>query len=145
VIGKRRILILCMANSARSQMAEGLLRHDAGDRFDVESAGTHPGVLRPEAVEVMREIGIDISTQRAKSIDEFAGTPFDLVLTVCDSAREACPVYPGHARRLHRAFADPASVSGSDNQRLAAFRRVRDELRAYLRDLATSRAGQRGE
>jgi arsenate reductase len=132
---KRRILILCTANSARSQMAEGLLRHDAGDRFDVESAGTKPGVVRPEAIAVMQEIGVDISGHRSKSVDEFAGESFDLVLTVCDSARETCPVYPGHGKRLHRAFPDPAAVAGSERTRLDAFRRVRDEIRSYLREL----------
>jgi arsenate reductase len=133
---RRRILILCTANSARSQMAEGLLRHDAGDRFEVASAGTQATRVRPEAIAVMHEIGIDISGHRSKSVDELAGDSFDLVITVCDSARETCPVYPGHARRLHRAFEDPAAVSGSEEERLAAFRRVRDEIRAWLRQFA---------
>jgi arsenate reductase len=133
---KRRILILCTANSARSQMAEGLLRHDAGDRFEVASAGTQPGKVRPEAVAVMQEIGIDIAGHRSKSVDEFADQSFDLVLTVCDSARETCPVYPGHATRLHQAFADPAAVQGSEAERLDAFRRVRDEIRVFLTSLA---------
>src|SRR5688572_10595807 len=93
---KQRVLILCTGNSARSQMAEGLLRHDAGDRFEVASAGTHPSRVRPEAVAVMREIGIDISRHRSKSLDEFADASFDVVLTVCDTAREACPIFPGH-------------------------------------------------
>jgi arsenate reductase len=114
-------------------MAEGLLRHDAGDRFDVESAGTHPSRVRPEAIAVMREIGIDISGHRSKSVDEFAGQQFDYVLTVCDNARESCPIYPGHANRLHHRFDDPAAVEGDEEQRLAAFRRVRDEIRDYLR------------
>jgi arsenate reductase len=130
---KARVLILCTGNSARSQMAEGLLRHDAGDRFDVESAGTHPIRVRPEAIAVMREIGIDISGHRSKSVDEFAGQQFDYVLTVCDNARESCPIYPGHANRLHHRFDDPAAVEGDEEQRLAAFRRVRDEIRDYLR------------
>jgi arsenate reductase len=133
---KRRVLILCTANSARSQMAEGLLRHDAGDRFDVSSAGTRQSTVRPEAIAVMKEIGIDISAHRSKSIDEFANTSFDLVLTVCDSARETCPVYPGHATRLHHAFDDPAAIDGSEAERLDAFRRVRDEIRHYLQTLA---------
>lgn len=133
---KSRILILCTANSARSQMAEGLLRHDAGDRFEVASAGTRATSVRPEAIAVMREIGIDISRHRSKSIDEFIGESFDFVLTVCDSAREACPVYPGHGKRLHEGFSDPAAIQGSEDERLAAFRRVRDEIRAYLKRLA---------
>ena len=131
--GKPRVLILCTGNSARSQMAEGLLRHDAGDRFDVESAGTRPTSVRPEAIAVMRELGIDISGHRSKPVDEFAGQSFDYVLTVCDSARATCPIYPGHANRLHRSFDDPAAVEGDERQRLAAFRRVRDEIRGYLR------------
>jgi len=128
----QRVLILCTGNSARSQMAEGLLRRLAGDRFEVHSAGTRPGGVRPEAVQVMREAGIDISGHRSKHVDEFAGRHFDYVLTVCDNAREACPVYPGQTTRLHRSFDDPAAVPGSEDERLAAFRRVRDQLRDYL-------------
>ena len=130
---KKRVLILCTGNSARSQMAEGLLRHDSGDRFEVESAGTKPSRVRLEAIQVMREIGIDISAHRSKSVDEFAGETFDYVLTVCDHAKESCPIYPGHSNRLHRNFQDPAAVEGSEEQRLAAFRKVRDEIQMYLR------------
>src|ERR1017187_10110285 len=130
---KKRVLILCTGNSARSQMAEGLLRHDAGDRFEVESAGTRPSHVRPEAIAVMGELGIDISGHRSKSVEEFAGRQFDYVLTVCDHARESCPVYPGHAYRLHRAFEDPAAAEGTEEERLAAFRRVRDQIREFLR------------
>jgi arsenate reductase (thioredoxin) len=129
---KKRVLILCTGNSARSQMAEGLLRHDAGDRFEVFSAGTKPGQVRPEAVAVMRELGIDISAHRSKGVDEFAGQSFDYVMTVCDNARETCPVFPGRAVLIHRNFEDPAAVQGSEEERLAAFRRVRDEIRQYL-------------
>jgi arsenate reductase len=139
---RARVLILCTGNSARSQMAEGLLRHlgnDAGDRFEVESAGTLPSRVRPEAIAVMRELGIDISGHRSKSVDEFAGQRFDYVLTVCDNARESCPIYPGHANRLHRSFDDPAAVEGSEEERLAAFRRVRDEIRHYLRGFPATR------
>ena len=102
---KQRVLILCTGNSARSQMAEGLLRHDAGDRFVVESAGVKPGHVRPEAIAVMKEIGLDISGHRSKHVDEFSGQGFDYVLTVCDNANESCPVLPGQGRRLHRSFA----------------------------------------
>jgi len=130
---KKRVLILCTGNSARSQIAEGLLRHDSGGRFEVESAGTKPSRVRPEAIQVMREIGIDISGHRSKSVDEFAGETFDYVLTVCDHAKESCPIYPGHSNRLHHNFQDPAAVEGSEEQRLAAFRKVRDEIRMYLR------------
>jgi len=133
----KRILILCTGNSARSQMAEGLLRHDAGGYFAVESAGTKPSRVRPEAIRVMMEVGIDISAQRSKSVDEFAGQEFDTVLTVCDHARETCPVYPGHTRRIHHSFEDPAAVQGSEPERLEAFRRVRDEIRTYLKQFAT--------
>lgn len=116
-------------------MAEGLLRHDAGDRFEVFSAGTHPSQVRPEAVAVMREVDIDISGQHSKSVDEFAGQKFDYVLTVCDNAKESCPIFPGKTITLHRNFEDPAAVHGSEEERFAVFRRVRDEIRDYLRDL----------
>lgn len=135
---KKRILILCTGNSARSQMAEGLLRHDAGDLVDVESAGTKPGIVRPEAIEAMREIGIDISRHRSKHVDEFSGQHFDYVITVCDNAKESCPVFFGTATRLHHSFDDPASLDGSEENRLALFRRVRDELRRYLAEFGLS-------
>lgn len=115
-------------------MAEGLLRHDAGERFAVESAGTRPGRVRPEAIAVMGELGIDISAHESKSVQQFAGETFDYVLTVCDAAREVCPIFPGRGIRLHRSFDDPAAVAGTETERLAAFRRVRDQLREYLRD-----------
>ena len=130
----QRVLILCTCNSARSQMAEGLLKHMAGSRFEVHSAGTKPGSVRPEAIAVMKEIGIDISANRSKHVDEFAGQAFDYVLTVCDNAARNCPIYPGSTKRLHFGFEDPATAQGSEEQRLAAFRRVRDQIRAYLRD-----------
>lgn len=130
---QKKVLILCTGNSARSQMAEGLLRHDAGNRFVIESAGTKPSHVRPEAIAVMKELGIDISGYRSKSVDEFAGREFDYVLTVCDNAKESCPVYPGHTKRLHCNFEDPAATEGSEAARLAVFRRVRDEIRNYLR------------
>ncbi|MEW6131354.1 MAG: arsenate reductase ArsC [Acidobacteriota bacterium] len=129
---RKRVLILCTGNSARSQMAEGLLRHDGGSRFEVHSAGTHPSTVRPEAIEAMREIGIDISTHRSKSVDEFAGQAFDEVITVCDNARENCPVFPGKTRRIHWSFDDPAAAVGDFATRLAEFRRVRDAIRAHL-------------
>lgn len=136
----QRVLILCTGNSARSQMAEGLLRHDAGDRFEVQSAGTHPSIVRPEAIAVMAELGIDLSGHRSKSVKEFDGQRFDLVITVCQHAREACPYFPGGARRLHHDFDDPVMVTGDEPVRLAAFRRVRDELRRYLADVAADAA-----
>lgn len=114
-------------------MAEGLLRHDAGDRFEVHSAGTNPGRVRPEAIAVMGELGIDLSSHRSKHVDEFNGQHFDYVLTVCDNAREACPVFPAGTRTIHHSFDDPAALQGSEAERLALFSRVRDEIRAYLR------------
>ena len=128
-----RVLILCTGNSARSQMAEGLLRAMGGDRYEVESAGVRPGSVRAEAVEAMREIGIDISRHRSKSVDEFVGQPFDYVITVCDHASEHCPVFPASTRRIHWSFEDPAAVEGVADVRLAAFRRIRDEIRERLR------------
>jgi arsenate reductase len=120
-------------------MAEGLLRHDAGDRFEVFSAGIKPSRIRPEAISVMRELGIDISGHRAKNVDEFTGQSFDYVLTVCDNARESCPVFPGRAVTIHRNFEDPAATGGSEEQRLAIFRRVRDEMRRYLSAFPTQK------
>ena len=122
------ILVLCTGNSARSQMAEGLLRRAAGDRFDIFSAGTKPSSLRAEAIAVMAEIGIDISGQRSKSVDEFIGRPFRYVITVCDNARESCPVFPAQTERLHWSFQDPAAVEGTLAERAAAFRRIRDQI-----------------
>lgn len=129
----KRVLILCTSNSARSQMAEGILRHDGGVRFKVESAGVNPSRVRPEAVEAMREIGIDISGHRAKSADEFVGQDFDYIITVCDNAKETCPVFPGHAERIHHSFEDPPPPGAADaDSTKAIFRRVRDEIRAWL-------------
>jgi arsenate reductase len=116
-------------------MAEGLLRHDAGDRFEVFSAGTKPSKVRPEAISVMRELGIDISGHRSKSVVDFAGQPFDYVLTVCDNAKESCPIFPSKTVTLHHGFQDPATAEGSEDERFGIFRRVRDEIRDYLRHL----------
>jgi len=134
-----RVLILCTGNSARSQMAEGLLRHDGGRDYEVASAGTHPSHVRPEAILVMREVGIDISGHRSKSVEEFAAQHFDYVITVCDNAKESCPVFPATTKRIHWSLNDPAAVEGSEEQRLAEFRRVRDDLRARLRLFAQER------
>jgi arsenate reductase len=132
VTDKKRVLIVCTGNSARSQMAEGLLRHEAGDRFGVASAGTKPSHVRPEAIAVMKEIGIDISHQRSKSVDEFIGQPLDFVVTVCDSAKETCPVFPGNVKRLHWSFDDPAAVEGSEEERKAASRRIRNQIHGRI-------------
>lgn len=136
---KRRVLILCTANSARSQMAEGLLRGDWGDRFEVESAGTKATLVRPEAIQVMSEIGIDISGHRSKVVNEFQDQSFDYVLTVCDNAKESCPIFPDHGNRLHHSFEDPAAIQGSEEERLASFRKVRDEIRTYLKEFASGK------
>ncbi len=133
---KQRALILCTGNSARSQMAEGLLRHMAGYRFEVESAGTIATFVRPQAIAAMAEVGIDISGHRSKSLDEFMGTPFDYVITVCDNANETCPIFPGPARRIHWSFDDPAAAVGSEEEIMNEFRRIRDEIREKLADFA---------
>ena len=133
---KKRVLVLCTGNSARSQMAEGLLRHDAGQHFDVESAGTKPGFVRPEAIAAMRELGIDISGHRSKHVNQFEGQRFNYVITVCDNAKEACPVFFGAVTRLHHSLDDPAAITGAEEERLAVYRRVRDQLRSYLVEFA---------
>ena len=134
---KKRVLVLCTGNSARSQMAEGILRNIGSDIIDVESAGVEPSSVRPEAAEAMREIGIDISGNRSKSVDEFSGQNFDYIITVCDNAKETCPVFPGSAARIHRSFDDPPPADvGEYKWRLEIFRRVRDELRSWLTDFA---------
>ncbi|QYJ15911.1 Arsenate reductase [Rubrobacter xylanophilus DSM 9941] len=130
--GKARVLFLCTHNSARSQMAEGLLRHLGGDRFEVHSAGTEATRVRPEAVAVMAELGMDISGQESKTLDRYLGEPFDYVVTVCDAANEACPVFPGARERLHWSFTDPSQARGDEEERLAVFREVRDEIRARI-------------
>lgn len=132
---KQRVLVICTGNVARSQMAEGLLRHDAGDRFEVFSAGLSPSYVRPHAIVVMREIGIDISGHRSKSVDEFAGEEMDYVITVCDQAAQHCPVFPDRAKRINWSIEDPVAPGGEEAQ-LAIFRRVRDDLRRRLRQFA---------
>jgi arsenate reductase len=129
---KKKVLILCTGNSARSQMAEGLLRHEAGDRLEVVSAGTHPTTVRPEAIALMNEIGIDISGHRSKSVDEFVGQELDYVITICDHAKESCPVFPAKTLKLHWPLQDPAAVQGSDEERKAAFRKTRDQIHGRI-------------
>ena len=134
-MGKPRILFLCTGNSCRSHMAEGWLRHIAGARFDAFSAGSRPaGFVHPLAVRAMSEAGVDISGHRSKSLDEFAGQEFDLLVTVCDDAREACPVFAGATRQVHWGFDDPARATGSDEERMVVFRRVRDEIGSCIRE-----------
>ena len=129
---KKRVLILCTGNSARSQMSEGLLKHISKDEFEVESGGTKPSLVRPEAIAVLKEIGIDISTNRSKSVEEFAEREFDFVITVCDNARENCPYFPAHTKLIHHSFADPAAVEGDEETRLQAFRKARAEIHRFL-------------
>ncbi len=129
---KMRVLFLCTGNSCRSQMAEGLLRHLAGNCFEVASAGTHPVGLNPGAIKAMQEIGVDISSHSSKQVDQFLGQRFDYVVTVCDRAKEACPTFPGATTLLHWSFDDPAAATGSPEERRNAFRRVRDEISIRL-------------
>ena len=132
-----KVLILCTANSARSQMAEGLLRAMAGDRVVVHSAGTKATAVNPYAVRAMAEAGIDISNQFSKKLDRFLDQPFDYVITVCDHAAEQCPLFPGKAERIHWGLIDPAAVEGDDTEKLQAFRQVRDQLREHFSNWLT--------
>lgn len=136
---KTTVLFLCTGNACRSQMAEGWLRHLAGDRFEVHSAGTHPAGLNPGAVDAMKEAGVDIAAHRSKHLNEFAGVRFEYAVTVCDRAREACPVFPGARTMLHWSFDDPAAATGTDDERRLVFRRVRDEIAGQIRRFLESR------
>ncbi len=135
-----RVLILCTANSARSQMAEGLLRHLGGAQYDVSSAGAKPSVVNPLAIAAMDERGIDIRQQWSKNLDIYLDQPFDYVITVCDNAAEACPLFPGPAQRIHWGFPDPAAATGDDAARLASFRQVRDAIERQLREWVDAQA-----
>ena len=129
---RRRVLFLCTHNSARSQMAEGLLRQLAGDRFEVASAGTEATRVHPLAIRAMRDVGVDISLHTSKTVDSLLDRPWDYVITVCDSANARCPRFPGRTARLHWSFPDPAAASGSEEERLRVFRDVRDAIRRRL-------------
>ncbi|GAC1427715.1 MAG: arsenate reductase ArsC [Ktedonobacteraceae bacterium] len=129
---KQRILFICTHNSARSQMAEGLLRYLASDRFDVFSAGTEATEVRPLAMKAMHEIGVNIANQHSKTLERYLHEPFDMVITVCDSAAEACPIFPGAVQRRHWSFEDPSKATGSEAEQLAVYRRIRDEIRARI-------------
>ena len=131
---KERVLILCTANSARSQMAEGLLRHIAGDRFEIFSAGSQPSIVNPFAIKAMQQRDIDISGHHSQSLQVYITEQFDYVITVCDNAAETCPVFPGKAERIHWGFPDPVAVEGSDEDILASFIKVRDDLEKTLTD-----------
>jgi len=139
-VRRTRVLVLCTGNSARSQMAEGWLRHLGGDRFEAFSAGTHPASrVNPLAVKAMAEVGIDISGQYPKHLQQYLGERFDYVITVCDSANEECPFFPGAVKRIHHGFEDPSLAPGDEAERLAAFRRARDEIGEYVRELVAGR------
>ena len=129
---RKKILILCTGNSARSQMAEGLLKHITQNKYEVFSAGTKPSIVRPEAIEALAEIGIDISGNRSKSVEEFLDKEIDYVLTVCDNANENCPYFPAKTKVIHHSFEDPADVQGDEETRLKAFRKIRDEIKEYF-------------
>ena len=129
---KRRVLFICTHNSARSQMAEGLLRYLGNDRFEVFSAGTEATFVRPMAIQAMAELGIDISHQQSKTLDRYLDQPFDEVITVCDTAAEACPVFPGAVRRRHWSFNDPSKATGSESEQLQVYRQVRDQICTHI-------------
>ena len=129
---KKNILFLCTGNSARSQMAEGLMRYLRGNEFEVFSAGTEPKGIHPLAIEVMQEINIDISTQRSKHLDEYGEAFFDYIVTLCESAATSCPVFPGDGEKIHHSFPDPAAATGSKEENMVMFRKVRDELKQFL-------------
>lgn len=131
---KKKILFLCTGNSCRSQMAEGLLRHYGNDRYDVVSAGTKPSFVHPVAVQIMKEIGIDISKHTSKSAMEFIGQQFDYVITVCDNAKESCPTFPGRYQRIHWSFEDPAACDGDNEQKLDFFRKIRNQIKERVVD-----------
>jgi arsenate reductase len=132
-MSKQRVLFLCTHNSARSQMAEGLLRHSAGDRFDAYSAGTEATHVRPLAIKAMSELGVDIASQESKTLVRYLGEPFDAVITVCDQAAEACPVFTGAKKRLHWSFPDPSKATGSEEEQLTVYRQVRDDIAQHIR------------
>ena len=139
-MSKPRVLILCTGNSCRSQIGEGWVRHDLGDRVEVHSAGTKPSFVHPKAIQVMAEAGVDLASHTSKSVQDVKALPFDLVVTVCDSAREACPVFPGAKKTVHHAFEDPAHAGEGDDA-LPVFRRVRDEIRAVLVPIVEAELG----
>jgi arsenate reductase len=138
-VTRQRVLVLCTHNSARSQMAEGLLRALASDRFDVASAGTEASRVHPLAIRAMDELGIDLRGHSSKTVDRLLAEPWDYVITVCDSANERCPLFPGRTTRLHWSFEDPSAATGNEAERLAVFRRVRDAIAARLRGWVAER------
>lgn len=140
---KKKVLFLCTGNSCRSQMAEGLLRACGGDKFEAHSAGTKPSVVNPMAINVMREYGVDISGQRSKNVSEYLGNQFGYVITVCDNAKEQCPIFPGVSVREHWSFEDPADATGSEEERKDVFRRVRDQIAERVREFVKREGNQK--
>jgi arsenate reductase (thioredoxin) len=136
---KQNVLFLCTGNSCRSQMAEGYLRHLASDRFDAESAGTMPSQVNPLAIAAMKEKGIDISGHRSKNVTEFLGRHFTYVVTVCDNARQQCPIFPGNSIRLHWPLEDPADAAGTESERMVKFREIRDQIEQRIRELIAAK------
>jgi len=128
----QKVLFLCTGNSCRSQMAEGMLHHYHGDRFNVQSAGTNPSKINPYAIRAMQELGIDISRQYSKSVTDFKDQFYDFVVTVCDQANETCPLFLGNVKRIHWSFRDPAKAEGDEETILAVFRKVRDQIREHI-------------
>ena len=131
---KKKILVLCTGNSCRSQIAEGYIRHFAGDRFEVTSAGLEPSVVNPRAIQVMKEDGVDISMHTSDDVNQYVSQNFNYIITVCDHARERCPYFPGQAERIHWSFEDPAAARGTEDEILAVFRTVRDQIRDKIKE-----------
>ena len=139
----KKVLFICTHNSARSQMAEGLLRAMYGDRYEALSAGTAPTRVNPFAVRVMQEVGIDISNQRAKRVEEYTGMQIDYVVTVCDQAKETCPFFPARLKNFHKSFVDPTSIEGTDEEKLEMFRRVKGDIKSWIEDTFKHQNGVR--
>lgn len=137
----KRVLFICTRNSSRSQMAEGLINHDLGGKFEAFSAGTEPSFVNPLAIVVMKELGIDISRQRSKGLDEFDNQKFDYVITLCSQADEACPVFFGGTNKIHMGFPDPAAAIGSEQEKIAVFREVRDQIRKQIVEFLSKEDG----
>ena len=135
---KKRVMFICTNNSCRSQMAEGIVNHELGDKVEAYSAGTTPTSVNPRAIQSMAEVGIDIFRHRSKSMEEFSGQNFDYVITLCDSANEQCPLFFGGVKKMHMGFDDPAAATGSEEEIMAAFRRVRDEIKTKLLEFFTN-------
>ena len=129
---KTKVLFLCTGNSCRSQIAEGYLRHLAGNRFEVSSAGLEPGTVNPKAIIAMKDVGIDISHHKSEDVDSYIGKKFDYVITVCDNAKEKCPIFPGETIRIHWSFKDPADATGTEDEILNVFKYVRDQIKSKL-------------